>query len=223
MVICDKHNFIFLRIPKNASSSLADFFVRNFCDQNDIWTEVNDCGIRDNNVNPELIRKYRHQYRFIHLMLQELVDNNVVTPTTLADKEIISVLRNPHRRQLSLYFFLKRGQRKSPEEFRHIFRDGYHETDTSNRILQTDYPKLKGVDKGTWWIYNRLNEHLQEFCSSKGMTGKLELKQYKNGYTPKQQEIFEQYYDQKTLDAVKKYYEKDFDKLMELGTGLELA
>lgn len=223
MVICEKHKFIFLRIPKNASSSLAEFFVNNFCEKSDTWTEVNDCGIRDNNIDPILIRKYRHQYRFIHLMLQELVGNKVITTKDVDNKQIISVLRNPHMRQLSLYFFLKRGQGKSVDEFRHIFREGKHETDTSNSILQVDYAKLDGVDRGTWWSYNKLDQELANFCKEKGIGQGIKLKKFKGGYTPKQIELFEQYYDQKTIDAVKKYYEKDFEKLLELETGLELT
>ena len=89
--------------------------------------------------------------------------------------------------------------------------------------MQTDYAKLDGVDTGTWWSYNKLNDYLVDFCSKQGKTGTLELKKFKNGYTPKQQKVFDEYYDQKTIDAVRKYYEKDFDKLMELETGLELA
>jgi len=223
MVICEKHNFIFLRIPKNASSSLAEFFVRNFCEPTDIWTEVNDCDIRDNNVDRKLIQKYAYQYRFIHLKLQELVDNNVVTEEQVSHKQIISVLRNPFMRQLSLYFFLKRGQRKSPEEFRNIFRNGCSETDSSNKILQTDYAKLNGVDMGTWWSYKDLDKHVAEFCKLKGKSPSLKLSKFKGGYTPNQIELFDQYYDQKTKDAVMKYYEKDFDKLMEIETGLEIA
>jgi len=35
--------------------------------------------------------------------------------------------------------------------------------------------------------------------------------------------LIDKWYDQKTLDAVRKYYEKDFEKIIELETGLELS
>jgi hypothetical protein len=223
MVICEKHNFLYLRIPKNASSSLAAFFVKNFCAMSDRWTEVNDAGLRDHKVDINVINKYRYQYRWIHLTLQELVDNGLVTTYDAHDKDVISVLRNPFMRQISLYFFLKRGMDKSPEEFRHIFRDGFHESDTSNKILQTDYSKLNGVDCGTWWMYNNLDNHVKEFCQSRGVDSSLQLPQHKGTWTPKDLKLFDEYYDQKTQDAVRRYYEKDFDKMLELETGLELA
>lgn len=222
MVICEKYNFIFLRIPKNASSSLAEFFVNHCCDENDIYTEVNDCGIPSKNVEPELIKKYFNQYRFIHLTLQELHDNGLVSEEEVDRKQIISVLRDPLMRQLSLYFFLKRGRSKSVDEFRQIFKDGYHKTDTNNAILQTDYAKLNGVDRGTWWIYNKLDKHLEEWCGQNNLPRALKLKNFKGNYTPKHYELVDEYYDEKTRSAVLKYYEKDFEKLIELNTGLEL-
>ena len=112
---------------------------------------------------------------------------------------------------------------KSPAEFREIFKDGCHATDTSNRILQTDYSKLNGVDCGTWWMYNKLDTHIKNFCYEKGVDSSLTLPNHKGTWTPKDRELFDEYYDQKTQDAVRKYYEKDFEKMFELETGLEVA
>lgn len=212
MVICEKHNFTFLRVPKNASSSLAEFFIRNFCTNDDIFTEVNDCGIPSVNVPSDLIRKYAHKYRFIHLTLQELVDNKVLTEESARSKDNITIIRNPFERQLSLYFFLKRGQNKSPEEFRQIMKDGSFSTDPSNTILQVDYPKLNGEDLATWWRYDKINEKLTEFTQSKGQWRESLLQNRKGTYTPKDPALMDQFYDQKTKDAVRKYYEKDFEK-----------
>lgn len=223
MVICEQHKFLYLRIPKNASSSLAEYFIRNYCASYDRWTEVNDCGIRDHKVDINVINKFRHQYRWIHLTLQELVDNRIVQRHEAHNYDVISVLRNPYMRQISLYFFLKRGMEKSVEEFRHIFREGKHQSDISNAILQTDYSKLDGIDCGTWWSYNKLGDHLSEFAKNRGVHPQNQLENRKGNWTPKDQSLFEQYYDQKTQDAVRKYYEKDFEKMFELETGLEVA
>jgi hypothetical protein len=130
-------------------------------------------------------------------------------------------------RQLSLYFFLTRNRLtpKSPEEFRHLFREGKHETDPSNCILQTEYAKVNGVDYADYWLYNNLDRYVEAFCKQLNVTPKSGLGQFKAGFKPKgkDQELIERYYDQKTIDAVRKYYEKDYEKLFELNTGLTLA
>mgnify|MGYP000282734717 CR=1 FL=1 len=129
MVICNTHNFIYLRVPKNASSSLAEFFVRNYCHSNDAytqyatqpdhlrqdrWTEVNDCQIPSYNIPMKTMRKYMDRYRFIHLTLAEIVGEGLVREMDLPHKRVISVIRDPLMRQLSLYFWLKRNQLRAP-------------------------------------------------------------------------------------------------------------
>jgi len=223
MVICEKYNFVFLRVPKNASSSLAEFFVRNFCDMGDKWTDVNDCGLPMNNIPRELVYKYADKYRYIHLTLEELVQNRMLPPTDLERKRIITVIRDPLMRQLSLYFFLKRVETPSIEEFRSIFKDGYHASDPSNKILQTEYPRVYGYDYGEYWLYNKLDRYVDSFAKQNNVIPQNSLQKFKSGFTPQQVNLIDKWYDQKTLDAVRKYYEKDFEKIIELETGLELS
>jgi hypothetical protein len=216
MIICDTHNFTFLRIPKNASSSLAEFFIRNFCGPKDKYTEVNDCGIKTQNVSPHLVRLYKENHRFIHLTLQELIDNKVITREDALKKRNIGVIRDPFERQLSLYFFLKKNRNISTEEFRSLFQNGHHNTDPSNRILQTDYVRIDGKDVADWWAYEDIDNRVKKFCEEKKINTKKGLQNYKGNFKPKDNNLLLKYYDQKTIDAVKKYYEKDFEKYYEL-------
>lgn len=222
MVICDQYNFTFVRIPKNASSSLSHFFVKNCCNGRDIYTEVNDAGITNNNIPHNIILRYKNQYRFIHLTLQEIVDNGIISRSDAMKNTNIGVIRNPFERQLSLYFFLnRRTKNNSPEEFREHFKNGYHFKDGSNHILQTNYLRLDGSDLGEWWDYENLDSHINSFIKKKSIKVNTDLQKFKGSIKPKDNKIFDQYYDGKTMDAVRKYYEKDFEKYHEV-TGIEL-
>lgn len=222
MVICDKYNFNFIRIPKNASSSLAHFFVKNCCNQRDIYTEVNDAGIANNNVPHNIVLKYKNQYRFIHLTLQEIIDNGLINKSDAIKSTNIGVIRNPFDRQLSLYFFLNRKTgNNSPDQFREHFKNGYHYKDGSNHILQTNYLTVDGDDRGEWWSYDNLDQHINGFIKRNNISVNTDLQQFKSEMKPKNATLFDQYYDQNTISAVRKYYEKDFEKYFEI-TGIEL-
>lgn len=205
MVVSYSNNFIFLRVPKNASSSLAEYFVRNKCDkEKDMWTMVNDCGIRENKVPKDIIRKYAHQYRHIHLTLQELVDNALITPTEASDMKKIVVIRNPLHRQLSLFFFLCRNKKRvsSPEEFRKVFAQGKHDSDSNNVYTQVEYAKLDGkiASNVEFWKYEDIDKHVDK-----------ELSTFKSGVRPKKDmdALVAEYYDDATRLAVLNYYAED--------------
>ena len=219
MVICKKHKFVFIRIPKNASTSLATFFIRSYCDKDDIYTAVGDANIHSRNVSQNLINKYRYKYRFIHLSLQELVDNDVIDEPFLRDKKVIGCIREPLDRQLSLYFFLRRGNKTSPEDFREMFSRGYCAGDPSNEIPQSEYTTLNGIDYGEHWLYDNLKDHLNDFI--KDHQSVVRLQNYKSSLRNRmdKEKLIDEYYDQKTLDAVKRYYEKDFELYEELKNG----
>jgi hypothetical protein len=88
--------------------------------------------------------------------------------------------------------------------------------------LQTEYPKLNGEDLGTWWLYENLNTHIQEFRTAKNKPIRNPLKKHKSSWKPKDSALIDEYYDQATRDAVQRYFEADFEKYNELkGTGDE--
>lgn len=211
MVICHRHNFIFLRIPKNASTSLATWFVQNCCDDHDTYTQINDSHTKNRNIPDDVIKKHKSQYHFIHMTLQEIVDDGVTSFEDAMRKEIIGVFRNPFHRQLSLFFFLSGD--KSPDVFRHIFRDGCHESDPSNKITQSDYISLNGsiVNNVRIWNYDTLGVELYDFKNKKHIEEKFPLNTYKSNKKPMDMNSLESvYYDDRTREAVREYYKEDF-------------
>lgn len=220
MVICDSHGFIFIRVPKNASTSLATFFVKNYCGAHDKYTSIGDSGIRTQNISPKIQQKYRHQYRFIHLTLNEIISEGVITMDKARKKRIIGVIRDPLDRQLSLYFFINRNRRRdaTPEDFRETFKAGYHPTDISNRIPQLDYLKIDDEPVGEWWMYDHLDEHINRFTEEMGVTIKHPMQMYKGQFRPKG-DLIDEYYDKQTRDAVMNYYAEDYELMEKLRDG----
>lgn len=209
MVSSEQHNLIFLRLPKNASTSLATWFIQNACDKNDIWTGIGDSGHGPNNFPQQVLTKYAHQYRKIHLTLNELVDNNVIPYEVAKERRIIGVVRNPYHRQLSLFFFKSRSTDKSPAKFREEFRNGCHDTDKNNQILQSDYFKLgdEWAPNADPWLYDEIDTRLRGL----GIKETHPLRTYKSNRKPKDMESLErEYYDEKTRAAVYEYYKEDF-------------
>jgi hypothetical protein len=213
MVISDSNNFIYIRVPKNASTSLATFFVKNYCNTNDKWTAVGDSGLKTNNVSPEVVAKHRKQYRFIHLTLNEIIQEGIVTEADARSKRVIGVIRNPLERQLSLYFFLNRQSAGTAtvSQFRSIMQKGFYESDGSNHILQTDYLKIGDESVGEFWKYENLNEHLEKFVQEQKYKPAYPLNSYKANFKPKNIDLINEYYDAATRKAVEEYFAKDFE------------
>lgn len=220
MVICDSHGFAFIRVPKNASTSLATFFVKNYCGPNDKYTSIGDSGVKMHNIDPRIQQVYRHQYRFIHLTLNEIISEKVISAEDARSKRIIGVLRDPLDRQLSLYFFLNRGDRRnaSPADFRRMFKMGHSSTDESNRIKQVDYLKIDDKPVGEWWLYDDLDEHINRFIKEMGVTIRHPMQTYKGQFRPKG-DLIDEYYDKQTRDAVMEYYAEDYELMEKLRDG----
>ena len=221
MVYSHKQNLLFLRLPKNASTSLATWFIQNCCDHKDVWTGLHDSKIPPNNFPDSVLKKYKDGFRKVHLTLNELVDEAVISREKVMDSKIIGVVRNPYHRQLSLFFFKTRGrpQERTVENFRNLFENGYHDSDMNNRIVQSNYFKL-GDDfspNADPWRYEDIDKRLKDFIKTREIKNTHPLKKYKSSYKPKDMESLEiQYYDEATREAVYNYYKQDFELLERL-------
>lgn len=214
MVLSESNNFIFIRVPKNASTSLATFFVQNYCKgRDDRYTPIGDSGVKPRGVSDQLISKYRTQYRFIHLTLQELVDEGVIAADSAKRKEVITVIREPLERQLSLFFFKHRATRDQAtvENFRKTYQSGFDQEDGSNHILQSDYGKLNGERITTPWVYDFIPEHLAHFAARRRVEPDTPLAKFKSGIKPERQTLIDDYYDAATKRAVEQYFAQDFE------------
>lgn len=219
MIISHSNNYIFIRVPKNASTSLATYFVNNYTDKNDIYTGIGDSRIPTNNISQDTINKYKHEYRFIHLTLNEIINEGLISADDARKKRVIGVIRHPLERQLSLFFFKNRTNKENntPENFRKMFADGYHKTDGSNHIIQTEYLKIGDEIVGEYWPYPLLTKRLHEFTSSMDKAPTYTLPAFKSNFKPKDNELINKYYDNKTRDAVLDYFHKDlvlYEKLL---------
>lgn len=211
---------LFVRIPKNASTSLATFFIEN-CKphDDDVHMAIIDSKIPMKNVPPEVIKKFSLNHEFIHLTLQQIVDNGVVSRNLVMDTDVYGVLRNPLERQVSLFLFLTRNNRpaRTVDGFRDTFKDGCHPTDPSNRKLQTDFLTLDGVPMGKFLLYEKLTDHLDCIIKEKKIKIKKPLAKFKSQFRKRpMEELIDEYYDDATRDAVVSYYEADWIKYREM-------
>ena len=207
MVISHTQNLIFLRVPKNASTSIAHHFIKGSDPSEDRWTELADAGIRHNRIPKQLLHKYAYQYHHTHLTLQEILDSELITESQAREMRKIVVIRDPLHRQLSLYFFLCRNRSKSPEEFRAMFSQGKCKLDTNNGITQSTYAKLHGeiAPNVDFWKFDDVNKKLSN------------LQTFKSGYRPKAlSSLVMEYYDEPTRRAVLDYYREDLDLYLTL-------
>lgn len=215
MVISDIHPFMFIRIPKNASTSLATFFIQNYCGQKAINTGIGDSRIKSSNVPSAVIEKYKTQYRIIHLTLNEIIQEGLITEDDARNRKVIGILRNPLERQLSLFFFKHRSNKSNatPQKFKQDMQHGFMENDGSNRILQTDYLKIRNENVGEFWKYDNLDEHISQFVDEHHHKPAHPLKSFKSSFKPKRTNLINEYYDAITRRAVETYFAKDFEAL----------
>lgn len=215
MVICKTHNFIFLRIPKNASTSLAAFFVKNFCTNDDIYTYIGNAQVGSNNIDPRVVQRYKQDHRIIHMTLNEIVDESVIDPDFVMESDVIGVMRNPLERQLSLFFFLSKEfklNNTSVAEFRKQFKNGCHASDPNNAITQSEYLKLGDDMVGSFWLYENVADELNKFVTEKGVKINDPLRNYKSNYRNRRDDaLIDEYYDEATRRAVEDYYAEDME------------
>jgi hypothetical protein len=155
------------------------------------------------------------------LTLQELVEEGVVTRESAKSKEVVTVIRDPLERQLSLFFFKHRRNPNDAtvEAFRREYQLGYDQNDGSNSILQSEYGKLDGQFVTTPWLYDFIPEHLAHFSARRKSLPDTPLANFKSGIKPERETLIQDYYDKATKRAVEQYFAADFELYHQLKNG----
>jgi len=189
--------------------------VKGYCTNTDKYTAIGDAGIDTKNVPMSIRKKYNGGYRWIHLTLNELIENELISEEEVRASRVIGCFRDPFDRQLSWYFYRKKRRHMAPSvnEFRARFAEGFHEGDINNQIRQCEYLTIGNETVGEYWLYENLDEHLAKFRAEYPPKSKIALPSYKASFRKSldKEALIDEYYDQTTKDAVLRYYEKDFE------------
>lgn len=222
MVISFTNNFVFPRIPKNASTSVAAHFIENACHpRRDVWTRLAEIDAVDTNFPIEVYHKHNHDWHYVHLTPMEMVDGGILTIDQLRSMKIINIIREPFERQLSLFMFRMKeaGGVKEPyhlkKYFREEFKNGFHETDGSSKFRQYDYGVVDGEHVAECWLYEDFPKQIEKFCLERCIPN-WPLR-YDKSSNIKQYDM--SYYDDATYEAVANYYAKDIELYNKLKEG----
>lgn len=188
----------FLRIPKNASTSIYTFF--GFA--NTIRNEYLDA----NNS------KYLNVFESSHCTLQEAKE---LLGDGVAELPVLAVTRNPYDRMVSMFFFAKKhnlGQLYdiSLETF-DSFTEGFYKLSKDPNFFhaksQCDY--IKGSDNVTVCRFENLKDDIPKFISDNNLPfdmgdfQKLNSTEHNN---------YRSYYTDKSKDIVKGMWKDDLDR-----------
>ena len=230
MIHCPKFNFNFVRVPRNASESVAEFFIMNYCkpnrnDPNAGWYAKSvSAGEPAYKFDPKINKEFRkNNVRVARTTFKTAIYRGLLDEDTISSMDNIVIIRNPFERQLSVYWWLTRGKTRTPEDFRAMMANGWY--GEQNKTRQTEYTVTNNLgDIGTYWLYDNLQSHIDSFKETRGWVDSdkprgwkyYNLNQRRNTWKAKDQALIDEYYDQATRDAVQAYFEKDFEKYNEL-------
>jgi len=212
MYISHKYKVCFVRIPKTACSSITHYLIKNIDDRQAIHSGVDDVKIKSTlGKNP--IRKPIMANKYVHYTLEDIVNDKFLTPEQLHTYKIFGVIRDPIDRQMSMYYFRKKWDRKtkpSLEDYKQL---------TINNVamkinpeatgkLQTDYLKYKGRQYGTFLLYDNLERNLTQFMTNHGLYAEFPLPKHKSGNrVAKGNEI---QFDDEVIQSLNEHYSEDF-------------
>lgn len=211
MYLSHKYKFLVLRTPKTGSSSLSEFLVKNIDDPDAIYTEIDDTGI-PGTLDQAIVDRNR-PFKYFHLSLEDLMSEGVITPQIINTYRCISVLRDPIDRQKSFYYFMKKwwapNTPASLQEYKTFSPDGYSLRKEYNTMLkQTDLLKYDGKWYGEFWLYENLNDHVEQFMKDIGVPIKHPMPRHKAGFRKNREN--EIVFDHETVLKLQNHFTDDF-------------
>lgn len=211
MYISHKYKLIFLRTPKTASSSLSEFFIRNIPDPDAVYGPVEDAKIKGN--IPHIVNKYRKNFKYYHFTLEELVQENLVTPEQARTYKVISVIREPLDRHKSHFYFYSRwkarGRPLTLDVYKSLAPTGHFTNEPNSSMLQSKFCKFEGVDRGSYWLYENLANHVDDLMKELGLTIVHDIPRHKTDFRKNRDN--EIVFDDDALGKIKDIFGPDFE------------
>lgn len=208
-------NLIFIWIPKSAGTSIADFFERQGFNFHQIKTG------EEGFLKLSKFKSFGYQ-TFGHLSLEALVKNGLLKKKYVNESLLVSVIRDPVDRFLSLYFYykkigvLEREKIKTPAELmQQIQTYPPNQPGLFNWIKfsqcrpQTDWLPENQISKIKFLRFTYLDQDFGRLCQDlKLPTGGLPRENTSQREDP--------FLDLKTRDRITEYYESDFRLLSQM-------
>ena len=171
MIISRKYKYVFLRTRKTASTSIAEYLVRNLFEEGDMHIK----GDRPEfaNVHPKMLGGIGY-----HHDIQILVESKLIN---LNEYTIFAVLRDPYERIISRAFHI--GSCKNIFEAQKILTKGYVDEDDRD-WPQSAYFKYNGEVLADVWHYTQIAETLPAFVRSYGKEPVHPLRNLKSEFRP---------------------------------------
>jgi hypothetical protein len=192
----------FIRIPKNASTSLYEFF-------GNLNTARNE---RLSGDNP----RHLNIFESSHQSISELEVN---LGSGILDKPVLAVVRNPYDRLVSMYFFAKKYELGKiydidTSEFLNFARGFYglsKSRDFFHAMSQVEFIKHAKIDNFTIVKFENLKEGINNFINKKELGGTFDAKKLAslNGTNHKH---YSEYYNDETISIVKSMWGCDLER-----------
>ena len=191
----------FIRIPKNASTSLYEFFG----DSNTVRDEYLD---GDNPMHLNI-------FASSHQSISEL---EIKLGSEILEKPVLAVVRNPYDRLVSMYFFAKKYDLGKiydidTSEFSN-FAKGFHylskDCNFFHAMPQIGFIEHSEKDNFTVIKFEDLKEGISDFISKNKLSGTFDAENLEslNGTSHKH---YSEYYNDKTIDIVKNMWGCDLE------------
>ncbi len=210
MISIKRLKFNFINVPKNASTSVRRFFIDNVVQPEDAYSNYFD----GYNIQRSQNMRTEHAHHS-HMDVTFAIDNGLLDPS----ETIVGVIRNPIERVVSLFLYREK-QRLSPrpqtiQDFRKwVSKHGYLPDRPWQNQLQSSFLTYQGKEIGQWWLFENIQQHIDDFSAQNNIKVNFPL-EWKNksigGRTNFTKDWLHVFYDDASLAAVNKYYQKDIE------------
>ena len=208
MPYCKKINFLFVHIPKTGGGSMHNYLLRKYSkNETTLYS-----GIRNKIIPDSEFQKFSLQHQFYTTLYKYRKELNIDFNDNL---RIAATVRNPYTRLVSDLFHFKLIKTDSnPEEvYNQILNNYLYKTNLDNH----NTPQYKFVvDENNIIIkdikifrFENLSQEIKEygFSDFNVHTGSSKQK----GIPLKREEDYLKYLNNKSIELINKFYEKDFE------------